>query len=457
MSQEVRTPDPVRLLVVGAVLLCAIGTLGVVSNACAPLDKVGRAPGIADLFRINAGRISVAAAIAMALATILGLLALRWSVRRSWPWLVLAGVLLTLPTEYAHLIAPSDLTPGGPVDRTISALTTGAAQLVLVGTLGAGIRLCDIGARGVGAALIGAGFGAQIFGASTDVSFARTLLPEPGGLFPNAGESLKQLQHDGMILAAIGGAFLLMVLHRNYGDRPELADPDPDPDPGPGLRVTLAGSAAMLALIPAALLADFRTYTGTGSLLLLTTAAVCAIAAGLRVAIATAVVAAALTGISGPAAGLISVESFQPVRLWFWIAFGVVAGGIAAYSSRRDWSAAICCGVAAVLLPLAAGRPNPANALLLGLLVAGVTALIGSIGVWADPSSPAVLGALAVPAVLGGHGLLILNGDAAARSDEKAQLLDERLWIYIVLLLLAAAAMAVLASREARTAAPVSS
>ncbi|KAB2346089.1 hypothetical protein [Actinomadura rudentiformis] len=444
MTQDVPAPDVGRLVMIGAVLLCSIGTLGVVSNASAPLDKGGRAPGIADLFRINAGRISVAAAVAMALAAVLGLLALRWSVRRSWPWLLLAGVALTLPNEYAHLIAPYDLPPGGALYRTVSALTTGAAQLVLIGTLGAGIRLCHIGERGVGAALIGAGFGAQIFGASTDVWFARILILGPGGNFPSAGEALKQLVHDGMILAAIGGAFLLAMLHRNYGDRPELAGPDRDP----GLRVTLAGSVAMVSLIPAALLADYRTYTITGSLVLLVTAIVCAAAAGVRATIGTAVATAALVGMSSPAAKLINVESLHPVRLWFWVALGVVTGGVAAYFSRRNHSAAIGCGTAAVLLPLMSERSTPGNALLLGLLVAGVTALIASIDVWADPSSPAVLGALVVPAVLGGHGLLTAKGDTGTRDRVTEPL--ENLWVYVALLLLAAASMAVLAFLETR-------
>lgn len=49
------------------------------------------APGIGDVLRINPGNVTVESAVAMGVATVAGMLALHWSVRRSWPWLILAG------------------------------------------------------------------------------------------------------------------------------------------------------------------------------------------------------------------------------------------------------------------------------------------------------------------------------------------------------------------------------
>lgn len=135
-----------RPLVVGTVTLCVIGTLGAVANASAPSARGGRGPGVADVFRLNPTVITIWSGLAMALATLIALLAFRWSVRRSWPWLILAGVLLTLPSEYLNLTTTPYRAFGsdsvGP--WVMTALPAGAAQLVLLGVLGAGMWLVRV-------------------------------------------------------------------------------------------------------------------------------------------------------------------------------------------------------------------------------------------------------------------------------------------------------------------------
>src|SRR5690606_3459230 len=95
--------EPGRPSVGGAALRCAVGARGAgAKGAAAPESLAGRAPGFADVFRINPGVVTVEAAVVVAAATIAGVAALWWSVRRSWPWLSVAGVALTLFAELAY-------------------------------------------------------------------------------------------------------------------------------------------------------------------------------------------------------------------------------------------------------------------------------------------------------------------------------------------------------------------
>ena len=94
-----------RPWVIGAVLLCAVGTLGAVANSARPRGDVGRAAGFADVLRINPGVVQTEQAAVVSVVTVSGLAALWWSMRRSWPWLLVAGVALTIPTEFMYVVA----------------------------------------------------------------------------------------------------------------------------------------------------------------------------------------------------------------------------------------------------------------------------------------------------------------------------------------------------------------
>lgn len=146
--------EPGRPWVLGAVLLCAVGALGAVAKAAAPESLAGRAPGFADVFRINPGVVTVEAAVVVAAATIAGVAALWWSVRRSWPWLLVAGVALTFFAELAYPLHWTATT--GDAAPFVQGTVTAGAHLVVLGTLGAGLVLVRIGAAGAGAAAFAA-------------------------------------------------------------------------------------------------------------------------------------------------------------------------------------------------------------------------------------------------------------------------------------------------------------
>ncbi|TDC12686.1 hypothetical protein [Actinomadura bangladeshensis] len=426
---------------IGAVLLCAVGTLGAVANSARPRGDVGRAAGFADVLRINPGVVSVGQTAVVAVVMAAGFAALWWSLRRSWPWLLVAGVALTLPTEFVNVVAHNELFSGAAWFYFGS--VTAGAQLVLLGTLAAGLRLVHIGAPGAGAILIGAGAGAQVFGAATDVWIAHIL--QPGGLRIDFAEAVQALLHLAFLATAIGGAVLLLGLHFRYDGRPELAGPS-EAEPAMGARTAIAGAAAALAFVPAAAMDTVKGGFGVGACwLLLGAGLVAAALAGLRAALGTVIAAAVVVGVSGPASAFIQGMNTSFVGMWFLVALGVVVGAAAAFPSWRNWATLTgCVACTAALATIMLIRPDGVTALIIVPLAATVTVAIASLGTWLtqDGLSPAVLGPLLFATVIGACGLL---GDwqGTGRRGPNAELFREpgHLWLYTVLLLLAGVAV----------------
>lgn len=435
-----------RPWVIGAVLLCAVGTLGAVANSARPRGDVGRAAGFADVLRINPGVVRTEQAAVVAVVTVAGLAALWWSLRRSWPWLLVAGVALTIPTEFVYVVARQSIYADAAWFYFGS--VTAGAQLVLLGTLAIGVRLVHIGAPGAGALLIGAGTGAQIFGASTDVwivHMAHPLILRPGG-FPIApAEAVQALLHLVFLATAIGGAFLLVGLYRRYDGRPEPAAPS-GPEPKMGLRTALAGAVAAVAFVPAAAMETVKGGFGVGACWVLLGAGLAAAAlAGLRAAAGVVVASAIIVGISGPAGALIQAEHTGYIRMWFLVALGIVAGATAAFTSWRSRVALAGCAFCALVLTVTMLiRPDGPTVLMLALLAATGTAAIASLGVRLaqDGLSPAVLGPLMFATVIGACGLLGA-WQGTGRRGPNAELFGEpgHLWLYAVLILLAGLAL----------------
>ncbi|WP_165978409.1 hypothetical protein [Actinomadura darangshiensis] len=445
--------EPSRPWVVGAVLLCAVGTLGTVAVAASPgsetRDGTRRGPGFADVFRIAPDPATVGASAVVAVVTAAGLAALWWSMRRSWPWLLTAGVVLTIPGEFVQLMSPRGTT--GDAAWLARGPVTAGAQLVLLGTLAAGARLVHIGAPGAGAVLIGAGAGAQVFGASTDVWIVEPMLLRPGA----STSAVQSLLHDGMLLAAVGGALLVMMLHRRYDGRPELAAPS-GAEPAMGVRTVIAGAAAALSFVPAAGMGTSTGGFGVAACCLLLTAGLAAALPGLHATAGTIVASATVVGISGPAAALIRSEHTSFVRMWFLLALGVVAGAAAAFPSWRRWSAPAGCAACALALAVTMLiRPDGVTTLLLALQAATATATIGSLGVWLakDGLPPVVLGPLLFATVTGACGLFAHWQGADGRGPTQDLFKNPgHLWPYPALLLLAALAIAALHHQKARPA-----
>ncbi|MGP4022256.1 hypothetical protein [Actinomadura sp. 3N407] len=207
--------EPSRPWVIGAVLLCAVGTLGAVANSARPRGDVGRAAGFADVLRINPGVVSYGQAVVVAVVT------------------------------------------------------------------AAGVRLVHIGAPGAGAVLIGAGVGAQVFGASTDVWIAHIAIVPPRGFPLDFAEAVQVLLHLVLLATAIGGALLAPALHHRYDGRPELAGPS-GAEPQMGARTASAVAAATLVFVP---VAHLDTVKGGFSV----TACWLLLAVGLAAAVAFAV------------------------------------------------------------------------------------------------------------------------------------------------------------------------
>ncbi|TDC89144.1 hypothetical protein E1285_17010 [Actinomadura sp. 7K507] len=346
------------------------------------------------------------------------------------------------------------LSPQGTDEDTawlVHGSVTAGAQLVLLGTLGAGLWLIHIKAAGVGAVLIGAGLGAQVFGAAIDVWIVELLLLHRGFGYASAVQSLI---HDGMLVAAVGGGLLVMMLYRRYDGRPELAAPSSVQssvaEPAMGRATALAGALAAAVFVPAAAMGDGQSGVEAFALLL-GVGLLAAVIAGVRAVVGTVVASAVVVGISGPVGALIRADSAEPIRMWFWIAVGVVAGAAAAYPSWRRWTAVGGCGVSgAVLAVTMAIRPDGMTVLLLALLAAAATTAIGSLGVWlaADGRLPVVLGPLAFASVTGGCGLLAHWQGYGRRGPGEELFRDPgHLWVYTALLLAAAVAFAVLRRR----------
>lgn len=442
-----------RPWVIGAVLLCAVGTLGTVVDSATPRGDAGRAAGFADVLRTNPGLVMAESTTVVAVVTAAGLAALWWSLRRTWPWLLLAGVALTIPAELLWVVSRNVFY--GDAAWLIHGTVTSGAQLVLLGTLAAGLRLVHIGAAGAGAILIGAGAGAQIFGAAADVLIARIMILQPGGSQLDFASAAQILLHDGMLLAAIGGALLVAALHLRYDGRPELAAP-PSTDPAIGRRATIAGAVAALAFIPAAVMRTGVEFTTSAYILLLVAGLAAAVLAGVRATLGTVAAGAVIVGMSGPASALIQAESDQPIRMWFLTALGVVAGAAAVFPSWRRWSAAAACASSGAALAVTLLiRPDGVTALMLTLLAATATAAIASLGVWLtrDGLTPVVLGPLLFATVIGACGLLAHWQGTGKRGPGGELFRDPaHLWIYTALLLAAAAAFPVLERLKTRPA-----
>jgi hypothetical protein len=399
-----------RPWVIGALLLCTTGTMGVIAVSASPPHLVSRAAGAGDVFRVNPGVVTTWYAVGIATATLAALAALWWTAGRAWPWLVLSGALLTVPPEIVDMAPKLYADAGG----SMFALRPAAAQLLLIGVLAGGARLVWIGVRGAGAVLIGCAFGAQVFGASLDIRmYSIMILPGPGW---DVSSFVQRLLHDGMIIVALGAAILVMVVHRFYGGRPELAGPNRS-DSGPGTRAVIAGGAAALAFVPVTMLwNEEQALSATGYAVLLGAGLVCAAAAGARVLAGTVVATLAVVGVSGPAGTLMTTQSGRLVLMWFMVGVSVLAGAALTFPRWRAWAAAAGSALAGTAIVAVAvlepGRSRDRNdlvaLLVLIVLVVAATAVVAVAGTWPPLglAAPVVLGPLLTATVIGGCGLL---------------------------------------------------
>jgi hypothetical protein len=395
-TQDLAASPPRRDVV--WMVAAALAGLGVVVNAAAPRAAVS--PVIATAMYVReAGTRAVLVAVA---ATVVGLVLLRW-----WPWLLLAGALLTLPAATPTL-------PLWPEGASTAYAALAGAPLALLAVLAAAQELIDGGARGLGAALAGAATGAGLVGA---VLVGAAWLRTP----PNLGAWQAALA----LLGVAGGALAV-------ARRPAVAGPGAAAA-RPGVRPTVLGAlAALLAFVPV-VVTDARVaavlqvsqeslarrpyaMAAVVGLLTLGCAALLAVAAGPWAAAGAVTAALAQVGVAAPMILVLYAVVFHPAYGLGAAAVGLAAGGVAV-ATRWRVPLAAAAGVAAslaLLLAVAAtggapekvaqqGRWVPAG-LLLALLVAAVTATVAA-------AAPAAAGRGGLAAVLGPIvGALVVGG-----------------------------------------------
>jgi branched-subunit amino acid transport protein AzlD len=391
--------------------------LGVVVNAAAPSTAVS--PVIATAMYV--GWVGSRAVLVTVAATVVGLVLLRW-----WPWLLLVGSLLTLPSAIPTL-------PLWPEGAATAYAALAGAPLALLAVLAAAQELLDGGARGLGVALAGATAGAGLVGAAL---LGASWL----GIPPNLGPWQTLLA----LLGVAGGALAVARRPAAGGGR--------SPRLRPGARPTVLGAlAALLAFVPVVLTEERvaavlqvsegslarRPYAMAAivGLVTLGCAALLAAAAGPWPAAAAFTSALAQVGMAAPMILVLYAVVFHPAYGLGAAAIGLAAGGVTA-ATRWRVPLAAAAGVAASLALLLAvsatgGAPEkvaqqarwvPAG-LLLALLVATVTATVAA-------AAPAAAGRGGLAAMLGPVvGALVVGGK---QSLIVTQLRGEPLSSYLV-------------------------
>ncbi|WP_233223230.1 hypothetical protein [Amycolatopsis sp. BJA-103] len=337
---------------------------------------------------------------------------------RWWPWLLVAGVVLSLPTALVHLVP--DL--GGHPSLTIVALA--GPPVVLLAVLAAAQELLRRGARTAGLVLIGLTVGTQLFAAS--LAGASWLMLATGGL----------VWHLVLTALSVAGAVLAVVTRGSRAQDPEWPEPRPLP-------ARFAAAAILAVLLPMAVGAvdvlkvseilelpvasigrHAEVVVAIGGLIVLVGGVVACAIAGSRAFFAAATSASVQVGAMAPLLLAVYSVAFQPVLSWLAAAVGVAAGCLVGASRWRVQFAVGGAAMSALVLFIVdlgtGGVPEKLidhdavipGALLLALLCATVVSVVVTTGprLAEDGVVVPVLGPLVSVLVFGGAGAMAAVG-----------------------------------------------
>jgi hypothetical protein len=338
------------------------------------------------------------------IAVVVALFTVRW-----WPWLLLAGAVVSLPNVLALLVPTLSSHP------SVTIAATAGPPMVLIAVLAAAQELFRRGARTAGVVVVALAIGTQLF--STGLT----------GLTWLAMPTEVMAWRVGLFVLGIAGAVLAVVIRpRQLGDAAGQLRP----------RVAVAAVGAVLLPLVAAVVdrglvsrvLDVSAQSLSrhpvvvpaivGLVILVGGVVLCAIAGG-RVLFGAATMAVAQLAIVAPVTLALYAVTADPVTGWVASAVGVTAGCLAA-GSRWRAQLAVGGGVLSALvlfiLVVATGsmpeklmdqQATGAGAVLLALLCATVTVMVAS-------ATPALAELGVLPAVFGPlTSVLVLGGGSA--------------------------------------------
>lgn len=353
---------------------------------------------------------TVLAEVVPMLGVLVALFTSRW-----WPWLLLAGTVVSLPLT-AYVLFP---TLGSHVSVLVAAKA--GPPMVLIAVLAAAQELFRRGARTAGFVVAGLAIGSQVFAAALTGS---TWFTQPAGMV---------FWHVALTVVGIGGVVLAIVTRG-----PRAADPGWTASAQLRPRVAIAAvGAVLLPLVavyvdPAAVSGLLKVSEGSLSrhpdvvptivaLIVLVGAVLLGTLAGARVFFGVAVMALTQLGVTGPLILALYSAAVDPVSRWIAAAIGVAAGCVAAASRWREQLAVGGGVLSALVLFVAAmatgGTPEKlidqqlsvVGSLLLALLAATATVMVASASrALAELDAlPAAFGPLTSVLVLSGSGALV--------------------------------------------------
>ncbi len=397
-----------------AVMLTAVAAsagLGVVAGSLMGWDPLS--PFVAAATpRVWTGY-SVLAEVVPMLGVLVALFTSRW-----WPWLLLAGAAVSLPSTVSVLV-PS-------VGSHVSLLVAAKAgpPMVLIAVLAAAQELFRRGARASGFVVAGLAIGSQVFAAG--LTGSSWFMQPVGTVF----------WHVALTVLGVAGAVLAVVtrgLRRGWASgqlRPRVAVAAVGAVLLPLVAVYFDAAAVsgLLKISPASLARHPEVVPTITGLVVLIGAVLLGLLAGARVFFGVAVMALVQLGVAGPVLLALYSAAVDPVSRWVAAAAGVAAGCVAAASRWRTPLAAGGGVLSALVIFVAAmatgGTPEKlidqqlsvVGCLLLALLAATATVMIA----WASQdlatleALPAAAGPLTSVLVLGGNAALV-----ATRIDEQ--------------------------------------
>ncbi|OOC02668.1 hypothetical protein [Amycolatopsis azurea] len=390
--------------IVGTTLSAALG-LGAVVTFTAVRDTSILRP----LIALAAPRSLPSDLVAVSLLPLVAVLAAVF-LTRWWPWLLVAGAVLSLPTALVHLFPDLGAHP------SLSIVALAGPPVVLLAVLAAAQDLLRRGARVAGLVVIGLTVGTQLFAAS--LAGASWLMLTPGGL----------VWHLVLTALSVAGALLAVVTRSARARAPEWPEPRP-------LTPRFAAAAILAVLLPMALQAvdvvkisevlelpvesigrHPDVVVAIGGLIVLVGGVIACAIAGSRAFFAAATSASVQVGAMAPLLLAVYSVAFQPVLSWLAAAVGVAAGCLVGATRWRVQFAVGGAVVSALVLFIVdlgtGGVPEKLidrdavipGALLLALLCATVVAVIVTTGprLAEDGVVVPVLGPLSSVLVLGG-------------------------------------------------------
>ncbi|MFK0245992.1 hypothetical protein ACIQUM_14915 [Amycolatopsis azurea] len=436
--------------IVGTTLSAALG-LGAVVTFTAVRDTAILRP----LIALAAPRSLPSDLVAVSLLPLVAVLAAVF-LTRWWPWLLVAGVVLSLPTALVHLLPDLGAHP------SLSIIALAGPPVVLLAVLTVAQDLLRRGARVAGLVVLGLTVGTQLFAAS--LAGASWLMLTPGGL----------VWHLVLTALSVAGAVLAVVTRSARAQDPEWPESRP-------LTPRFAAAAILAVLLPMALQAvdvvkvsevlelpvesigrHPDVVVAIGGLIVLVGGVVACAIAGSRAFFAAATSASVQVGAMAPLLLAVYSVAFQPVLSWLAAAVGVAAGCLVGATRWRVQFAVGGAVVSALVLFIVdlgtGGVPEKLidhdavipGALLLALLCATVVAVIVTTGprLAEEGVVVPVLGPLSSVLVLGGAGAMTAVGVREQNAPSTRLEAVHHLGYSAGLLLLAAALIAGIAGVE---------